>query len=57
MFDRYDIIDEEDVKAAKRKVDAAQTAPKSDSVNSQLLAKLATLPEEKLKAIAALLGA
>ena len=57
MFTRYDIIDEEDIKAAKRKVDANQTAHVQDiATSSALIAKLSTVPEEKLKALVALLG-
>ena len=63
MFDRYDIIDEQDIKAAKRKVDANGTAPQvsapglqTSSLPSELLSKLSSIPKDKLAALIALWG-
>lgn len=60
VFDRYDIIDEEDIKAAKRKVDTNRTsvagAVATSNISPALLDKLSAIPEDKLKALIALLG-
>jgi integrase len=56
MFERYNIIDEADIKAAKRKVDEARTSTmQSPQISPELLATLAGVSEEKLKALIALL--
>jgi integrase len=62
MFSLYDIIDEDDIKAAKRKVDATRTAPFKDgcidgnaAVPSQLLERLGTLSPDRLAALMSLL--
>ena len=60
---RYDIIAEEDIKAAKRKVDTNRTAPgradaeaQKPSLPPELVGKLSTLAEDKLIALVALLS-
>ena len=54
MFSRYNITDEQDIKAAKRKVDSA-AHPVNSNMSEELLATLDAVPEEKLRALLALL--
>ena len=54
MFSRYNITDEQDIKAAKRKVDSAANGVNS-IMSEDLLATLGAVPEEKLRALLALL--